>query len=256
MFDARFPTFGSALQPSWAGTHLPEPGIRFSLRQGEGGSLFRLLRERPWHGAEHACGHDGCRARDRDRSRKHRQVAGSTEAEPSSAGAGCSARGPRSDPLTGDAGRPGRLTFQGQERSEEGSAARPSLGRNSKKRVKEVEAVLKALGAAALVGLSMMHAQAQEKTIEMGTLSWENLTPITGITKKVSGIPARRQCYGVLGVGRRLRGARQGRRPDPRVATELRSRRTTGTRTRATGKDHPHVARTFSRGSHVPPPSQ
>ncbi|TSD83901.1 glycine betaine ABC transporter substrate-binding protein [Mycobacterium sp. KBS0706] len=31
----------------------------------------------------------------------------------------------------------------------------------------------------------MLPAQAQEKTIKMGTLSWEDLTPITGITKKV-----------------------------------------------------------------------
>jgi glycine betaine/proline transport system substrate-binding protein len=36
-----------------------------------------------------------------------------------------------------------------------------------------------------MVGLTMMPARAQEKTIEMGTLSWEDLTPITGITKKV-----------------------------------------------------------------------
>jgi glycine betaine/proline transport system substrate-binding protein len=48
-----------------------------------------------------------------------------------------------------------------------------------------MKAVWKALGAAALVGLSMLPAQAQEKTIEMGTMSWEDLTPITGITKKV-----------------------------------------------------------------------
>lgn len=48
-----------------------------------------------------------------------------------------------------------------------------------------MKAILKALCAAALVGLSMMPARAQEKTIEMGTLSWEDLTPITGITRKV-----------------------------------------------------------------------
>lgn len=36
-----------------------------------------------------------------------------------------------------------------------------------------------------MVGLTMMPARAEEKTIEMGTLSWEDLTPITGITKKV-----------------------------------------------------------------------
>ncbi|RUV79894.1 glycine/betaine ABC transporter, partial [Mesorhizobium sp. M1A.F.Ca.IN.020.32.1.1] len=38
----------------------------------------------------------------------------------------------------------------------------------------------KALCAAAMVGLTMMPARAEEKTIEMGTLSWEDLTPITG----------------------------------------------------------------------------
>ena len=43
----------------------------------------------------------------------------------------------------------------------------------------------KALCAASMVGLTMMPARAEEKTIEMGTLSWEDLTPITGITKKV-----------------------------------------------------------------------
>ena len=48
-----------------------------------------------------------------------------------------------------------------------------------------MKTILKAFCAAALVGLSMLPAQAQEKTIKMGTLSWEDLTPITGITKKV-----------------------------------------------------------------------
>ena len=43
----------------------------------------------------------------------------------------------------------------------------------------------KALCAAAMIAMSMLPAKAQEKTIEMGTLSWEDLTPITGITKKV-----------------------------------------------------------------------
>jgi len=36
-----------------------------------------------------------------------------------------------------------------------------------------------------MVGMTMLPAQAEEKTISMGTLSWEDLTPITGITKKV-----------------------------------------------------------------------
>lgn len=48
-----------------------------------------------------------------------------------------------------------------------------------------MKAVFKALCAAAFVGLSMLPAHADEKTIEMGTMSWEDLTPITGITKKV-----------------------------------------------------------------------
>ncbi|WP_053154050.1 glycine betaine ABC transporter substrate-binding protein [Pseudomonas sp. Pf153] len=42
----------------------------------------------------------------------------------------------------------------------------------------------KALCALAMVGLMSLSAQAEEKTITMGTLSWEDLTPITGITKK------------------------------------------------------------------------
>ena len=43
----------------------------------------------------------------------------------------------------------------------------------------------KALCAAAMVGMTMLSAQAEEKTITVGTRSWEDLTPITGITKKV-----------------------------------------------------------------------
>ena len=44
----------------------------------------------------------------------------------------------------------------------------------------------KTLCAAAMVGMTVFSAQAQEKkTITMGTMSWEDLTPITGITKKV-----------------------------------------------------------------------
>lgn len=43
----------------------------------------------------------------------------------------------------------------------------------------------KTLGALALAGMTMFPAHAQDKTISMGTLSWEDLTPITGITKKV-----------------------------------------------------------------------
>lgn len=43
----------------------------------------------------------------------------------------------------------------------------------------------KALCAAAMVGMTMLSAQAEEKTITVGTMSWEDLTPITGITQKV-----------------------------------------------------------------------
>ena len=43
----------------------------------------------------------------------------------------------------------------------------------------------KALCAAAMVGMTMLSAHAEEKSITVGTMSWEDLTPITGITKKV-----------------------------------------------------------------------
>lgn len=43
----------------------------------------------------------------------------------------------------------------------------------------------KALCALAMVGAAVFNVQAEEKVIQMGTLSWEDLTPITGITKKV-----------------------------------------------------------------------
>lgn len=44
----------------------------------------------------------------------------------------------------------------------------------------------KALCAAAMVGMTMVSpARAEDKTITVGTMSWEDLTPITGITKKV-----------------------------------------------------------------------
>lgn len=43
----------------------------------------------------------------------------------------------------------------------------------------------KALCALAMTAAAAMTVQAEEKTINMGTLSWEDLTPITGITKKV-----------------------------------------------------------------------
>jgi glycine betaine/proline transport system substrate-binding protein len=43
----------------------------------------------------------------------------------------------------------------------------------------------KAVCAAAMLGASIFSAHAAEKTITLGTMSWEDLTPITGITKKV-----------------------------------------------------------------------
>ncbi|UZE26124.1 glycine betaine ABC transporter substrate-binding protein [Pseudomonas sp. B21-056] len=45
--------------------------------------------------------------------------------------------------------------------------------------------IWKAVCAVAMLGMVMMPVHAEEKTITMGTLSWEDLTPITGITKKV-----------------------------------------------------------------------
>lgn len=48
-----------------------------------------------------------------------------------------------------------------------------------------MKAIWKTLCAAAMVGMSIMPAQAADKAIKMGTLGWEDLTPITGITKKV-----------------------------------------------------------------------
>ena len=42
-----------------------------------------------------------------------------------------------------------------------------------------------AIGALAAVGMSVMSAQAENKTIRMGTMFWENLATISGVTKKV-----------------------------------------------------------------------
>lgn len=43
----------------------------------------------------------------------------------------------------------------------------------------------KALCAAAMVGMTMLSAQAEEKTITIGTMQWEDLGSITGVTKRV-----------------------------------------------------------------------
>lgn len=48
-----------------------------------------------------------------------------------------------------------------------------------------MKAIWKALCAVAMLGVAMLPAHAEDKTINMGTMSWEDLTPITGITKKV-----------------------------------------------------------------------
>jgi glycine betaine/proline transport system substrate-binding protein len=45
--------------------------------------------------------------------------------------------------------------------------------------------IWKAICAVAVAGMLCLPVHAEEKTITMGTLSWEDLTPITGITKKV-----------------------------------------------------------------------
>jgi len=44
---------------------------------------------------------------------------------------------------------------------------------------------LKTLCALAVAGMTTMSAHAEDKTITMGTLSWDDLTPITALTKKV-----------------------------------------------------------------------
>jgi glycine betaine/proline transport system substrate-binding protein len=48
-----------------------------------------------------------------------------------------------------------------------------------------MKSIMKALAAAAMLGLSMLPAHAQEKTIKLGTMAWEDILPITGAAKKV-----------------------------------------------------------------------
>lgn len=48
-----------------------------------------------------------------------------------------------------------------------------------------MKAIWKTLCAAAMVAMSAMPGLAADKTIKMGTMAWEDLTPITGITRKV-----------------------------------------------------------------------
>lgn len=44
---------------------------------------------------------------------------------------------------------------------------------------------LKTLCAVAMAGMTMFSAHAEDKTITMGTMSWDDLTPMTAVTKKV-----------------------------------------------------------------------
>ena len=45
--------------------------------------------------------------------------------------------------------------------------------------------LMKTLCAVAMAGMTMFSAHAEEKNITMGTMSWDDLTPITAVTKKV-----------------------------------------------------------------------
>lgn len=48
-----------------------------------------------------------------------------------------------------------------------------------------MKSIMTALAAAAMLGLGMVPGYAQEKTIKLGTMAWEDLLPITGVAKKV-----------------------------------------------------------------------
>ena len=48
-----------------------------------------------------------------------------------------------------------------------------------------MKAVWRMLCAAAMVGITLLPARAEEKTVALGTMAWKDLTPITGITRKV-----------------------------------------------------------------------
>ncbi|OCC03654.1 glycine/betaine ABC transporter [Labrys sp. WJW] len=47
-----------------------------------------------------------------------------------------------------------------------------------------MRSIMRALGALAVLGLSLMSAHADEKTIKLGTMAWEDMLPITGVAKK------------------------------------------------------------------------
>lgn len=48
-----------------------------------------------------------------------------------------------------------------------------------------MKSIVKALAAAAMLGLSMVPGHAEEKTIKLGTMAWEDILPISGVAKKV-----------------------------------------------------------------------
>ena len=48
-----------------------------------------------------------------------------------------------------------------------------------------MKSIMKMLAAAALLGMSMLPAAAQDKTLKLGTMAWEDLYPISAVAKKV-----------------------------------------------------------------------
>ncbi len=48
-----------------------------------------------------------------------------------------------------------------------------------------MKSIVKTLAAAAMLGLSMVPGHAEEKTIKLGTMAWEDILPISGVAKKV-----------------------------------------------------------------------
>lgn len=48
-----------------------------------------------------------------------------------------------------------------------------------------MKVMIKALAALALLGLSAASSQAQDKTVRLGTMAWEDILPVTGVAKKV-----------------------------------------------------------------------
>jgi glycine betaine/proline transport system substrate-binding protein len=48
-----------------------------------------------------------------------------------------------------------------------------------------MKSIMKALAAAAMLGLSMAPGHAEEKTVTLGTMAWEDIVPITAVARKV-----------------------------------------------------------------------